>query len=279
MSNDSGRLDGSIWDENRWEHHLTEVERKSEQLRRFILSDPDGITPRWVQLLSENKDKEGAVDAYIEEELLIDDAYFPDEDELDLDGDDGEDEDEFFFYNRSGSERRNSSDGLDLTGDDPDEWEEDEFDDFEEGDEWKALSEEYTLTNEGSIDTFDLYVQAREFTIRLLDWAESAGIQTSVHPAAPSVNAFIEECLKISAKIAGGYTCGFDIDYLGGNIAYTKKALLTANAALDILRVLKTSGILPKHVYSEVHAALFDLRNNIGLHVQVLREKFRLGLE
>lgn len=285
MSN--GRLDGSIWDENQWEHHLNEIERKSEQLRRFILSDPLGVTPRWVQLLSENNDKEGAVDAYIEEELLIDDAYFPDEDELDLDGDESDEEDDFFFRTRSGSERQNSLDGIDFGDDDSDEWddEEDDFDDFEDGEEWKTLSEEYSLTNHGSIDNFKLYIDSKKVTVQILEWAESAELQEtdsslkSANKRVTAVNDFIEETLKISAKVAGGYTCGFDLDYLGGNIAYTKKALLTANNALDRLQRLKPLGIIPAPVYSEFHASLFELRNEIGLHIQVLREMFRLGME
>src|SRR5699024_65635 len=96
------RYDNEIWDEFRWGEHLDEIERKSEQLRSFIASDSPTNTPRWLMLLKENNNKKEAVDAFIEEELQIEEAYFPEEDDWDEDDDpdyweDIEDwEDEFF---------------------------------------------------------------------------------------------------------------------------------------------------------------------------------------
>src|SRR5690625_778136 len=80
--------EGPVWDEFKWEDHLNEIEQKSEALRKFITSDPNGDVPRWVTLIEENGDKLEAVEAFIEEELLLDDAYFPE------DEDDWEEEDD-----------------------------------------------------------------------------------------------------------------------------------------------------------------------------------------
>ncbi|MDZ7691691.1 MAG: hypothetical protein U5K69_11305 [Balneolaceae bacterium] len=88
-----GGFNDEIWDEHKWEAHLNEIERKSDQLRRFIAPDPTGNTPRWVTLLQENSDELDAVDAYIEEELQIEEAYFPD----DEDWDEEDNLDEFYF--------------------------------------------------------------------------------------------------------------------------------------------------------------------------------------
>ena len=50
----SDGFDGELWDEHRWEAHLNEVEKKSDQLRKFISSDPKGNIPRWLTLLKES---------------------------------------------------------------------------------------------------------------------------------------------------------------------------------------------------------------------------------
>src|SRR5690625_1267136 len=92
--------DELYWNEYQWEAHLDELEKKSEQLRRFITSDPKGNVPRWLTLLRENLDENEAVDAFIEEELLLDEAYFPE------DEDDWEDEDDDFEDDDRSEERR-----------------------------------------------------------------------------------------------------------------------------------------------------------------------------
>src|SRR5690554_6906119 len=86
-----------IWNEHQWESHLNDIEKRSEQLRKFITSDPKGNTPRWITLLQESMDELDAVEAFIEEELLLDEAYFPDEDDWDDEDDDDLDDEDFFF--------------------------------------------------------------------------------------------------------------------------------------------------------------------------------------
>ena len=84
----------SRWNEHQWEAHLNDIEEKSAQLRQFITSDPVGSDPRWLHLINESDTVSEAVDTFIEEEMLLDEAYFPDEDEDELDDlDDELDED------------------------------------------------------------------------------------------------------------------------------------------------------------------------------------------
>ena len=249
----TGRFDDEIWDEHQWEAHLDEIERKSEQLRKFIGSDTPDNHPRWMKLLEENTDKEEAVDAFIEEELQIEDAYFPDEDEWEDDVDDfliDDFEDEIFF--------------------------DDEIDDFDEGEEWKELSQDFARSDNGSIENLMVYNQARELAIHILDWFEG------IHPRLRDTTCsdFVSYVLKIGAKLAGGYSFGFEQDFLGANIACTKKALYFANDGLRLLEdELKKASYINKPKYLLLHGQLFELRNDIGIYVQELREQFYLGSE
>lgn len=257
----TGGFNDDVWNEHQWEAHLNEIEKKSDQLRKFIAPDPSGNIPRWITLLQENADELDAVDAFIEEELQIEEAYFPDEDDEDWDEEDLDEDLDDFFY---------------------DEWEEDEFpfgedeDDFDAGEEWKELSDEYAMSDYGSIETLGVYNTARELAAYILHWSEG------VHPKylSPQYNDFVSNILKIGAKLAGGYSFGFEQDFLGGNIAYTKKALFCANKALSLLQgSLKSAPFMNYQHYAELHTSLYELRNDIGIYVQELREQFNMGLE
>lgn len=253
---------GPLWDEHRWEDHLNEIERKSEKLRRFITSDPFGSKPRWMSLVEENENEDDAVEAYIEEELLLDEAYFPDElDELD------EEEDE------------EADDLLQFGSQDEESWgvasDDDDEEDFEKGDEWKYLSDDYTLSDYGQIENLKVFTEARDFAAHVLRWAEGVP-----HPhRETALHEFIGECLRMSAKLAGGFSIGFEHDMLGGNIAYTKMALRAANRALDLLQSLKTRPAINRTRYMEMHRTLHEIRNDIGVYIQLLRERFRFGVE
>lgn len=247
--------EGPIWDEFKWESHLNEIEEKSEELRKFITSDPNGKTPRWIKLLQENLDEVDAVEAFIEEELLLDDAYFPD-DEDDWEDDDVDDLDDDFFFS-------------DNPFGEPDE----DFEDFDYGEEWKELSDDYTYSDYGSIDNLHIFENSRNFAVDVLKWAEMipSNLQTK------QVHEFITHVLKISAKLAGGYSFGFEQDVMGGNIAYTKKALYSANEALAYLQKMKKEPFIVPSIYTKLHSGLFEIRNDIGIYIQELRDRFYKG--
>lgn len=256
-----GEFYDGIWDEHQWEAHLNEIEKKSEQLRKFIAPDPSGNIPRWITLLQENKDELEAVDAFIEEELQIEEAYFPEEDDEDWDDELEDDIDDFFFDEFEEEE--------DFSIDEP-------YDDFDEGEEWKELSEDFVMSDYGSIDTLDIYNEARELAAYVLQWSEG------IHPKylSPQFNDFVANILKIGAKLAGGYSFGFEQDFLGGNIVYTKKALACANNSLHLLQdYMKKTPFMDRDQYAKLHEVLFELRNDIGIYVQELREQFKRGFE
>lgn len=252
MFNDD--FNDNVWDEHDWEVHLNEVERKSTQLRQFLSPDSTEKNPRWLNLLSENPDELDAVDAFIEEELQIDETYFPGEE----DDDEWDEETDNFLFD-------------DLEDED---FLFDEFDDeedFNNGEEWKELSEEFSQSGYGTIETLNIFNDARELAAVILKWTET----TNPEFFTPSYNNFIGNVLKIGAKIAGGYSFGFDQEFLGGNIAYTKRALYCANDALTILqRDLKQAPYMPHSQYQYFHQQLFELRNGIGIYIQELREQF-----
>ena len=249
-------FDDELWDEYKWEAHLDEVERKSDQLRKFIASDPKGNIPRWITLLNESLSEDDAYDAFIEEELLMDEAYFPEDEDWD-DEDEDWDEDDFLFRELD-----------DITG-------EEEYDDFNEGEEWKSLSDDFTDSENGNIENLRIYTTAKDLAVDILRWAELIPDKYQDD----SFQNFVGETLKIGAKIAGGYAFGYEHDYIGANIAYTKKALKIANDCLDRLQSLKRKKFIDSEIYQDFHSRLFELRNEIGIHVQELRDRFRLGLD
>jgi hypothetical protein len=253
-------FDDEQWDEFKWEAHLNEVEKKSEQLRKFIASDPKGNIPRWLTLLQESQNEDDAFEAYVEEELLMDEAYFPeDEDDWDDEEDDWDDEDFLFGLNEDGF--------MDQADED--------YDEFDEGEEWKSLSDQYMYTDYGTLEDLDAFYEAKEFAVDILKWAETVPVKQQ----SKDFQEFVDESLKIGAKLAGGHSFGFEPEYIGANIAYSKKALASANHALELLQSLKKKSIFVKKEYLEFHSVLFELRNDIGIYIQELRDQFRLGLE
>lgn len=249
-----GDFNDGIWDEYQWEAHLDEIEKKSIRLRKFFTSDHPENIPRWLTLLQENSDELDAVDAFIEEELEIDEAHFLGEDDEEFDDDYWDDEIDDNFL---------------------DEFEDEDFifddDDYDTGEEWKELSEDFAMSENGSIEMLDVYNDSRIFAAIILQWAETINPKKLT----AEYNDFVGNALKIGAKIAGGYSFGFEREFVGGNIACTKKALYCANDALTTLqRDVKGTRFLSKKQYYYFHEQLFELRNNIGIYIQELRERF-----
>lgn len=243
-------FDDELWDEFKWEAHLDEVEKKSDQLRRFISSDPKGNIPRWITLLKESKNEDDAFEAYVEEELLLDEAYFPEDEDWD-DEDEFEDEDFLFGSN--------------------DEFDElEESDDYDKGEEWKSLSEDFAISDYGSIDNLMIFNRSKNLAVDVLKWAENVPQKLQNK----AFQEFVGEILKIGAKLAGGYSFGFEPDYLGANIAYTKKALKSSNLALALLQSQRSEEYFGSEVYSNYHEKIFEIRNDIGIYIQELRDRF-----
>jgi len=265
----TGKFDDEIWDEYQWESHINEIEKKSNQLRKFISPHSGDNTPRWLRLLQESRSELDAVDAFIEEELAFEEAYFPeDEDEWD-DEDEDEFDDDFLFGEDEDDFLYSDSDYWDDDDDD------DDWDEMDEGEEWKSLTEDYVMSDDGSIENLDIYNDARALAASVLEWAESIPPRFHTH----NLSKFVDTALKIGAKIAAGYSFGFEQDMLGGNIVYNKKALVNANNAISLLQKQKTAKYMTQREYYYLHERIFELRNEVGIYVQELRERFRLGFE
>lgn len=255
----SERFDDEIWDEFRWEQHINAIERKSVQLRDFITATWGESSPSWIRLLGEYKSQNDVMDAFIEEELMFEEAYFPEDDDWDDDEDDDPDNDLFM-------------------SDDDDDEDNDFFTQFlneldaeeDDGDENDTPSA-FRIDDIEYLDDMLPYHLARMYGIKVLGLAQRN--QDNRNDAI--FNQFIQASLQVSAKLAAGFSFGFDLDVIGGNITYCKKALENANRALELLHMLKLRPWLKTTEYYELHEELFNVRNEIGMYIQDLRDSFR----
>jgi hypothetical protein len=255
----SERFDDEIWDEFRWEQHINAIERKSVQLKDFITATWGESSPSWVRLLGEYKNQNDVIDAFIEEELMFEEAYFPEDDDWDDDDDDDPDNDLFM------SDEEDDDFFNQLLSD----FDDDEDDDDDDDDDAPLSS--FRIEDIEFLDDMLPYSLARTFGIKVLGIAQA---NKEIKDDA-IFNQFIQTSLQISAKLAAGFSFGFDTDVMGGNITYCKKALENANRALDLLHMLKSRSWMKAAEYYELDEQLFDVRNEIGMYIQDLRETFR----
>jgi hypothetical protein len=147
-------------------------------------------------------------------------------------------------------------------------------DEPDEGEDWKAgLPEQYP--EEQDAEDLPLYQLAEAFGEAVLSWADTI-------PEAQKDVLLVEACanaLQVAAKLAGGHGMGYELESLGGNIAYTKRALHAANRALAALHALGDAPFVTEADYRHLYEQGFELRNAVGLHVQTLREQFEKGIE
>jgi hypothetical protein len=73
------------------------------------------------------------------------------------------------------------------------------------------------------------------------------------------------------------YAAGLAFDHedpivLGAVITYFKKALLHVNLSIDLMRVLKVEGLMNEREYLPLNTRIFELRNNLGIMIQEMRE-------
>lgn len=261
-------FDDEIWNEFEWESHINQMENQNKQLRAFFENGGTTGKPRWAQLMDEYGSRIDAINAYIEEELLIEESYFPDDEDLEDEDDDLEDPIMGFDFedlNEEDDEDEDEDNGLftDDLNDEIDEWD-------EEGEEWKSLSDDFIMSDYGSIEKLPVYVQARSLGAELLEKGETEKIFMD----STEIQEFITQTLQIAAKIAAGHSFGFEREVLGANIAYSKKALAAANHALQQWRNIHEKQLISRKLYLEIDLRLFELRNEIGVYIQDLREQF-----
>lgn len=270
--------DQHIWDEHDWESHINEMTRRHEQLRDLIETDHE-TSPRWLDHLKNAPTKLDAVDAFIEEELLIEESHFPfddDDDDWDDEGDEPflDENDDWDPDEENGDMFEEPGEGNDLFRDDEDDEDQDEddieslFEDIYEDESGEASLYDYT-----SIENIAIYTDARDLSADLLVFSDSH----SDYMSHPGFVRLVSDALVISSKLAAAYSMGFDVEVLGANIAYCKKALARANETLEQLQRLKDNPLQTSEYY-DIHRRLFELRNNIAIHVQDTRSFFNSQL-
>lgn len=145
-------------------------------------------------------------------------------------------------------------------------------DEVEEGEEWKRLTG-YEPTDFDSFENLPLYQKAFEFTIdamKMVDEHLTDADDESVHNFCRSVTI-------PSAKIAGGFSFGFEIESLGGNIANCKRGLSAANRMLNALYEIGEKELLDRDHYLEFHGRAKEVRDELAVYIVDLRERFRRG--
>ena len=90
---------------------------------------------------------------------------------------------------------------------------------------------------------------------------------------------FCSHIMQIAANIAKGHGIGYEQDMIGGNIACAKRGLGAANNALSLLHELRVVPYLEEERYITLYEDTFEVRNEVGLHVQELRRRFDLGID
>ncbi len=158
--------------------------------------------------------------------------------------------------------------------------EEDNWADFfiheiEEGEEWKEAAGYQSLEtfNFDDVENLPVYQQAFEYTISAFELLDTHLKDKSDE----SINAFASSVGVPAAKIAGGYGMGFEMDSLGGNIANCKRGLKAANNTLIALQDMRKKGLIDQKIYLDFYERGKEVRDNLGIYIVELREKFRRG--
>lgn len=259
--------DQEIWNEFQWERHLSEMEEKSEKLRSFIETNLGEVSPRWSRFLEGYSSKLDAIDAYIEDELLFEDAYFPDDDD---DWEDEDDDMDDFFLSTD-----DFDDDDDDPGDDSEAWKESLREEMSPEESAEFIAELFAgdddEDDEEEPKSMHIYDEAREVAADMLKLAELVPAEEQTAPFL----AMVTETVNMGAKVAGAFAFGFDPDVLGGNIAYCKRALKSANMVLELARTLKNEPYMRFVNYESLYERVFELRNDLGVHIQDLRDQLR----
>lgn len=158
--------------------------------------------------------------------------------------------------------------------DDDDKW--DEFlnvDMTEEGDEWKKETA-YEPTEFDSFENLPLYQLAYQFTIDSMNLIENRLENENDE----SLQVFARSVIIPPAKIAGGFGFGFELDSIGGNIASCKRGLNAANHVLEALQQMRDKEILDQKMFLDFYSRGKEVRDELGIYIVELRERFRKGI-
>lgn len=148
-----------------------------------------------------------------------------------------------------------------------------EFDEVEEGDAWK-LTTGYNPSEFDSFENFPLYQKAFDFTKDSMKMVNEHLADSDDE----SVRVFCHSVTIPSAKIAGGFSFGLEMESIGGNIANCKRGLNAANRMLNALHGIGEKGLLDRELYLEFYGRAKEVRDELGIYIVELRERFRRGV-
>src|SRR5690606_32579719 len=131
------------------------------------------------------------------------------------------------------------------------------------------------LNNPEDYADMHIYDEARELAADMLRLAE-------IVPMDEQDEKFIQlitGTVNVGSRIAGAFAFRFDLDVLGVNISYCKRALHHATEVLESLQELNHRAYMRYLDYETLHECMFDLRNHLGVHIQELTPELVEGLE
>ncbi|WP_069130127.1 hypothetical protein [Rhodohalobacter halophilus] len=151
----------------------------------------------------------------------------------------------------------------------------DEFDmdEVEEGDAWKRLTG-YEPTDFDQFEDLPLYQKAHDFAVD----AKKMLNKSFADRDDESIQTFSRYVTIPPAKIAGGFGFGFDRDSIGGNIANCKRGLNAANKVLDALYKIGEKELFDRELYLEYYGRAKEIRDELGIYIVELRERFSRGI-
>jgi len=120
-----------------------------------------------------------------------------------------------------------------------------------------------------------VYQHALDLSNAVLDWAHALSGKvknsTLVH--------FCSHLSQVAANVARGHGIGREREVLSGNIAFAKRALADANAALDLLRQMRRAPYMDETTYRRLYEQVYEVRNELALYILDLRDLFDLGVD
>ena len=126
-----------------------------------------------------------------------------------------------------------------------------------------------------ALERLPVYQRASRLSNDVLDWAHALSGDVKDSRLAH----FCSHVAQVPAHLAQGYGIGHERDTLGGNIACAKRGLADANAALGLLARMKQSPYMDEPTYRHLYEQVYEVRNEVALYVQDLREQFNLGVD
>ncbi|MDX1640970.1 MAG: hypothetical protein R3220_04705 [Balneolaceae bacterium] len=157
---------------------------------------------------------------------------------------------------------------------DDDKWEEFlDVDIVEEGEQWKQLTG-YEPTQIDRFENLPLYQLAYQFTLDSIDLIESRFENENDD----SISSFASSVIIPPAKIAGGFAFGFELESIGGNIANCKRGLNAANKMLVALQEMRDKKTLDQKTFQDYYSRGKEVRDELGIYIVELRERFRKGI-